>query len=91
MDKRIGVAKARSSLSEIVEQVQFRGNAYIINRNGKPAAAVVPIDVYENWKRQRRAFFDSVREMQKRVRLPARAADRLASEAARSARRGSKR
>lgn len=91
MDKRIGVAKARSSLSEIVEQVQFRGNAYIINRNGKPAAAVVPIDVYENWKRQRRAFFDSVREMQKRVRLPARVADRLASEAARSARRGSKR
>jgi prevent-host-death family protein len=91
MDKRIGVAKARSSLSEIVEQVQFRGNAYIINRNGKPAAAVVPIDVYENWKRQRRAFFDSVREMQKRARLPARSAERLAAQAVRAARRGSKR
>lgn len=91
MDKRIGVTEARSNLSEIVEQVQFRGNAYIINRNGKPAAAVVPIDVYENWKRQRRAFFDSVREMQQRSRLPARSAERLAAQAVRAARRGSKR
>ena len=91
MDKRIGVTEARSNLSEIVEQVQFRGNAYIINRNGKPAAAVVPIDVYENWKRQRRSFFDSVREMQKMVRLPARSAERLAAQAVRAARRGSKR
>lgn len=64
MERKLGLAKAREKLSEIVEGVQYMGEAYVISRHGKPAAAVVPIEVYENWKRQRRAFLEVIRKLQ---------------------------
>lgn len=64
MERELGITKARETLSDMVERVQFQGDTFIISRHGKPAAAVVPIEVYENWKRQRREFFDAVRRLQ---------------------------
>lgn len=64
MEKRLGVTEARDQLSDIVDQVQHKGDAYILSRHGKPAAAVVPIEVYENWRQQRRILFDTVRKIQ---------------------------
>ena len=64
MERELGITKARETLSDVVEQVQYQGATYIISRHGKPAAAVVPIEVYETWKRQRQAFFDAVRRLQ---------------------------
>lgn len=81
MEKRLGITKARQDFSQIVEQVQYRGDSYIINRHGSPAAAVVPLKVYEDWKRQREKFFDLLRQMQKEADLSAEEADRLAAEA----------
>ena len=57
METTLGVTKAREKLSEIVESVQYENDAYIISRHGRPAAAVVPVEVYESWKRQRRELF----------------------------------
>ena len=64
MEKRLSTTKAREKFSDIVEQVQYQGDMYIISRHGKPVAAVVPIEVYKSWKRQRRIFFDSIRRIQ---------------------------
>jgi prevent-host-death family protein len=64
MERELGITKAREILSDVVERVQFQGDTYIISRHGKPAAAVVPIEVYKNWKRQRSEFFDAVRRIQ---------------------------
>jgi prevent-host-death family protein len=64
MERELGITKARETLSDMVERVQFQGDTFIISRHGKPAAAVVPIEIYENWKRQRREFFDAVRRIQ---------------------------
>ena len=64
METILGVTKAREKLSEIVESVQYQSDAYIISRHGRPAAAVVPVEVYESWKRRRMEFFDLVREFQ---------------------------
>ncbi|MBI4672705.1 MAG: type II toxin-antitoxin system prevent-host-death family antitoxin [Chloroflexi bacterium] len=90
MDKSIGIAEARTTLREIVDQVQLKGESYIIKRNGKPAAAVVPVAVYENWKRERKAFFDQVRVFQQRANLDPAEADQLAAEAIRAVRKGRK-
>lgn len=90
MDKVVGIAEARDSFREIVDQVQYEGDAYVISRNGKPAAAVVPLEVYEAWKRQRDEFFDLVRQMQKGANLKPKDAERLASEAVRAVRAGAK-
>ncbi len=81
MERKIGVTQAREQFSELIEQVQFRGDTYIISRRGKPAAAMVPVQVYENWKRQREELFDQIREMQQDAALDPDEAARLAAEA----------
>ncbi len=64
MEKIIGVTKARDELRTIVDEVQYRGDKYVINRHGKPAVAVVPVQIYENWKKQRQRLFALINEVQ---------------------------
>ncbi len=63
MENTIGVTKARENFSDLIERVLYQGDMYIINRHGKPAAAIVPIDVYDAWKEQRKALFNAVRKI----------------------------
>jgi prevent-host-death family protein len=81
MEKELGVTKAREKFGDLVEQVQYQGDTYIISRNGKPAVAIVPIEVYESWKKERRAFFDLFRQAQQTANLTSEEAENLASEA----------
>jgi prevent-host-death family protein len=81
MEKTLGVTEARKKFSNIVEQVQHQGDTYLISRYGKPAAAVVPVEVYENWQLQRAEFFDLIRDMQEEADLSPEEADRIAAEA----------
>ncbi len=37
--------EARRQLAELLNRVQWRGERVVITRNGKPAAAIVPLDV----------------------------------------------
>lgn len=86
MEKELGITQARIEFSKIVEQVQHRGDSYIINRHGKPAAAVVPVQVYETWKRQRDEFFNQIRGLQQQADLDPEEAERLAAQAVASVR-----
>jgi len=81
VEKVLGVTEARKKFSNIVEQVQYQGDTYLISRYGRPAAAVVPVEVYEYWQRQRAEFFDLIRDIQKEADLSPEEADRIASEA----------
>jgi prevent-host-death family protein len=81
MEREFSVSKAREQFSDLVEQVQFQGNTFIIRRHGKPAAAIVPIEVLESWRRERQAFFDLIRHAQRQANLTPEAAEQLASEA----------
>jgi prevent-host-death family protein len=64
MEKIIGVTKARDEFRKIVDEVQYQGDKYVISRHGKPAVAVVPVQVYENWKQQRKRLLDLISEVQ---------------------------
>lgn len=64
MEKTIGVTKARDEFRRIVDGVQYQGDKYVIKRHGRPAVAVVPIQVYENWKRQRARLVELISEVQ---------------------------
>ena len=81
MERVLGVTEARKIFTSIVEQVQYQGDSYVISRHGKPVAAVVPMEVYEDWKRQREEFFDLIRQMQQEAELTPQEANRLAAEA----------
>jgi prevent-host-death family protein len=64
MERTIGVTEARDKFRKLMDQVQFQGDKVVIERHGVPAVAVVPIEVYENWKQQRQRLFELIREVQ---------------------------
>jgi prevent-host-death family protein len=64
MEKALSITKAREEFSSLMAQVQYQGDTFIINRHGKPAVAIVPVQVYEAWKRQRQGIFDTTRGIQ---------------------------
>lgn len=63
MRKTVNAVKARGSLGQILEEVYYRGDQYIIERSGRAMAAVVPVEQYEQWRREREAFFQLVDEI----------------------------
>lgn len=81
VDKEIGVTQAREEFSSIIKDVQYQSGVYIISRHGEKAAAVVPVQVYQDWKKQRKEFFDQIREIQKKADLSPQEASQLAAEA----------
>lgn len=81
VDKEINLTKAREEFSSIIKDVQYRSGAYVIKRHGEQAAAVVPIQVYRDWKKQRKGFFDQIRDLQGRADLSSQEASQLAAEA----------
>ena len=81
MERKLGITQAREEFSTVIEQVQYQGDSYIISRHGKPAAAVVPVEVYENWRRQREEFFDLIHRIRQEANLTHEEAERLAAEA----------
>ena len=46
MMKTIGVAEARDALSELVSRAAFGGERYVVERRGKPLAALIGIEEY---------------------------------------------
>ena len=46
MEKAIGIAKARESFSELVNRVAFGGERYLVERRGKPLAALISATEY---------------------------------------------
>lgn len=65
MERVLSVTQARNLFKTIVDGVQFQGDTYIVRRHDQPAAAIVPIGIYEQWKRERQELFDLVHSFQK--------------------------
>jgi prevent-host-death family protein len=49
--KKINALKARQNLGTILDEVFYRDNQFIIERAGKPMAAVVPVWQLEEWQK----------------------------------------
>ena len=64
MERKLGITKARKELSRLVDQVRVAGDSIVIERHGRPAAALVPIDVYEQWKCERQELLSAIRQAQ---------------------------
>lgn len=63
MQQEIGVTEARSRFAELVDQVRYRGDTVVLIKSGKPAAALVPIEVLEQWRRERVTRYQVVEEI----------------------------
>jgi len=81
MEKMVGAFEARRQLGKILKEVSGKGDRYVVEYHGEPVAAVVPIELYEQWKREREAFFDELQTIAERANLAPEEADALAQEA----------
>jgi len=64
--KTVNALKARKNLGQLLEQVYYQGDKYVIERAGRPMAAVVPIWQLEEWQKLRERFFGMVAEVQQK-------------------------
>lgn len=86
MEKTVGAFDARRQFGKILKDVAGKGDHFVVNLHGEPVAAVIPIALYERWKRRREAFFDKLEAMAATANLAPEEADALADEAVRAVR-----
>lgn len=65
MDRIMGVTEARSRFGEIVDEVQYQGDTVVLEKNGKPAAALISMSMFERFIKNREAAYQVVLEVQK--------------------------
>ncbi len=63
MERRLSIQQARAQFSTLIQAAFYRGDQAVIERHGKPMAAIIPIHAYARWKRDRKR---SLRESVKR-------------------------
>ena len=87
MVKRVNALKARQNLGQVLEKVYYKGDRYVIERAGKPMAAVVPIKVLEDYEENKEQLFSLIKKAQRRNKqVKADTIEREVAEAVKSVR-----
>jgi prevent-host-death family protein len=58
--KKVNALKARKNLGQLLEEVYYKGDQYVIERAGRPMAAVVPVWQLEERQKRQEKFFGLV-------------------------------
>lgn len=53
MLKSVNAVKARKNFGELIEEVYYQGDQFVVERQGKAMAAVVPLSILREWRKQR--------------------------------------
>lgn len=59
----IGAGAARQKFAELLGRVGFGGDVAIVERSGKPMAALIPIQLYEQLIAEREARFEIIEKV----------------------------
>ena len=87
MLKKVNALKARQNLGQLLEEVYYKGDQYIIERAGKPLAAVVPLWQLEARKELSQRVFGMLgRVWQKTQKVKAAVIEREVADAVRAVR-----
>lgn len=87
MTEKISTLEIRQRLGDILNRVALRNDQFIIERKGKPMAAMVPVERLEQMQRLARKQLLDLLERQKGGTLTQDEADALANEAKHRTRR----
>lgn len=60
--------KAQKNLGQLLEEVYYKGDQYVIERAGRPMAAVVPLWQLEERRKRKERLFGIVKEVWRRNR-----------------------
>jgi len=61
--KKISAMKARQNLGQLLNEVSIRGDAYIIERAGKPLAALVGMEQFQQLQKDQEEALQAVRKI----------------------------
>ncbi len=64
---RMGSRKARDKMSDVIGRAYYGGEITIIERAGRPMAAVIPIDLYKRLVAEREARFQVLERLRARA------------------------
>jgi prevent-host-death family protein len=67
MQKVISAMTARKQFGQLLEESFYRGDTFVVERAGKPMAALVPIEQYQQWLTQRSEFFAQITAIQQNM------------------------
>ena len=68
MVRKINALKVRQNLGQLLEEVYYKGDQYVIERAGRPMAAVVPVRQLKEWQGRRARFFRMVDDLRSTAR-----------------------
>ena len=64
MERQLGITEASKQLAHIVDLAEHKSENCIIISYGRPAAVVVPMEVYLQWKKERENLSGVIRKVQ---------------------------
>ncbi|MBI4796332.1 MAG: type II toxin-antitoxin system Phd/YefM family antitoxin [Deltaproteobacteria bacterium] len=67
MLKKISAMKARQNLGQLLNEVSIRGDSYVIERAGKPLAALVDMERFQQLQEDQEAALQAVRNIWKKM------------------------
>jgi len=65
--KKISAMKARQNLGQLLNEVSIRGDSYIIERAGKPLAALVDMERFQQLQEDQGAALQAIRNIWKKM------------------------
>ncbi len=80
MAKHISARDARNRFADLMGSVHYGREEIIVERSGRPMAALIPIDMYERLVAERRARFEVMDRI--RSRLPDRPSEEIEKDLA---------
>jgi len=80
MPIRVSAREARNKFADIMGSVRYGGEEVIVERSGRPMAALIPVDTYERLVAERRVRFEVVDQI--RSSLPRVASDEIEKDVA---------
>lgn len=91
MERAVTIEDARKKLGDLVEGARLRGDQYIISKKGKPAAAIVPLEIVKKHKEAKKALLMLIEEVHEKNKTgKSEEIENLIDEAVRWARRRAK-
>jgi prevent-host-death family protein len=67
MAKKMSAKDARSKFSDLLGTVNYGGEEVIVERSGRPVAAVIPVPVYERLVAERQTRFEVIERVRSRA------------------------
>ena len=68
MVRRVNALDARKNLGALLEGAFYKGNQYVIERAGRPMAAIVPVPQLRAWQERRGRLFAIFDEIGKKTK-----------------------